>query len=46
MDIIYTRFLISSFFDDASKYGDCAKFWGYVETNAELFCVESCNVMS
>jgi hypothetical protein len=28
------------FFDEAFKYGDGAKVWGYVGTNAEPLCVE------
>jgi hypothetical protein len=30
-------------FDEAFKHGDGAKFWGYVETNAEPLRVEFCN---
>jgi hypothetical protein len=37
--------LIIVFFDEAFKYDDCAKFWGYVGTNAEPVCVEFCNFM-
>jgi hypothetical protein len=29
--------------DAAFKYGDGAKFWGYVVINAEQLCVEFCN---
>jgi hypothetical protein len=35
--------LIIIFFDGAFEYGDSAKFWGYVEANAEPVCVEFCN---
>jgi hypothetical protein len=30
-------------FDAVFKYGDGAKFWGYVGINAEPLCVELCN---
>jgi hypothetical protein len=33
-------------FDEAFKYGDGAKFWGYVGTNAEQLRVEFCNLRS
>jgi len=41
---IHTRFIkIIILFDESVKYGDGAKFWGYVGTNAEplrvLFCI-------
>jgi hypothetical protein len=31
-------------FDEAFKYGDGAKLWGYVGTSAELLCVEYCKL--
>jgi hypothetical protein len=39
-----TRFIwVLIFFDKALRYGDSAKFCGYVETNTEHLCVELCN---
>jgi hypothetical protein len=32
-------------FDEVFKYGDGAKFWGYVGTNGEALYVEFCNVL-
>jgi hypothetical protein len=29
--------------DDAFKYGDCVRFWGYIEMNTEPLCVDFCN---
>jgi hypothetical protein len=43
MDIPTSFILIIIMFDEASKYGDGAKFWGYVGTEAESVCVEFCN---
>jgi hypothetical protein len=34
-----------SFFDETFIYGDCAKFWHYVRTNAESLSVEFCNFL-
>jgi hypothetical protein len=31
------------FFEEAFKYGNSAKTWGDVRTNAEPLCVELCN---
>jgi hypothetical protein len=43
---IPTRFIwIFILFDIAFKYGDVAKFWGYVGINAEPVCVEFCSVV-
>jgi hypothetical protein len=30
-------------FDEAFEYGDSAKFWCYIATNSESFCVEFYN---
>jgi hypothetical protein len=39
-----TRFIwVLIFFDKALRYGDSAKFCGYVEINTEQLCVELCN---
>jgi hypothetical protein len=43
MDIPISFILIIIFFDPVFKYGDGAKFWGYVVINAEQLCVEFCN---
>jgi hypothetical protein len=37
--------LIIVLFDKTFKYGDGAKFWGYIKTNAEPLCVEFSNVI-
>jgi hypothetical protein len=34
---------IITFFDEVFEYGGDSTFWGYVEENAELLCVEFCN---
>jgi hypothetical protein len=39
----YKFILITDFFDSAFKYGDGAKFWGYVGTNVELLWIKFCN---
>jgi hypothetical protein len=36
MDIFRSFIVIIIFFHEAFKYGDGAKFWGYVGTNAEF----------
>jgi hypothetical protein len=36
MDMSTSFIWIIIFFDEAFKYGDGAKFWGYVVTNAEI----------
>jgi hypothetical protein len=44
MDIPIGFISIIILFDAAFiKYGDGAKFWGYVVINAEQLCVEFCN---
>jgi hypothetical protein len=35
--------LIIILLDKTFKYGDGAKFWGYVRTSTEPRCVELCN---
>jgi hypothetical protein len=40
---IPTSFIWIIFFHAASEYGNGSKFWGYVGTNAEPFCVQFCN---
>jgi hypothetical protein len=40
-----TNFIwIITVFGEAFKYGNCAKFLGYVRENAESFCVEFCTM--
>jgi hypothetical protein len=36
---------IAILFDEGFKYGDGAKFWGYIGTNAEALCIELCNIV-
>jgi hypothetical protein len=36
----YTLYFNCYLFDEAFKYGNGAKFRGYVKTNKEPFCVE------
>jgi hypothetical protein len=43
MDIAISFIWIIISFDAVFKYGDDAKFWGYVGINAEQLCVEFCN---
>jgi hypothetical protein len=44
MDITISLIWIIILFDAVSiKYGDGAKFWGYVVIKAEPLCVEFCN---
>jgi hypothetical protein len=43
MDIPISFIWIIILFDAVFKYGDGAKFWGYVVTNAEQRRVELCN---
>jgi hypothetical protein len=43
MDIPISFIWIIILFDAVFKYGDGAKFWGYVVINAEQLCVEFCN---
>jgi hypothetical protein len=43
MDIPTSFIWIIILFDSVVKYGDDAKFWGYVGLNAEQLCVEFCN---
>jgi hypothetical protein len=33
-------------FDEAFKYGDAAKFWSYITTNAKVIFVEFCSFES
>jgi hypothetical protein len=42
MDIPTSFFKIVILFEGAFEYDDCAKFWGYVTTNAGPFCIEFC----
>jgi hypothetical protein len=44
-DVATSFIWIIILFDKALKYGDGAKFWGYVSKNAEPLCVEFCNFM-
>jgi hypothetical protein len=43
MDIPISFIWIIILFDAVFKYGDGAKFWGYVGINAEPLFVEFCN---
>jgi hypothetical protein len=43
MDILTSFIWTIIFFHGAFEYGGGPKFWGYVGTDAELFCVEFCN---
>jgi len=43
MDIPKSFIWMIILFDEAFKYGDGAKFWGYVGTNTEPLCVQFCN---
>jgi hypothetical protein len=43
MDIPTNFIWIIILFDAVFKYGDGAKFWGYVVIKAEQLCVEFCN---
>jgi hypothetical protein len=43
MNIPISFIWIIILFDAVFKYGDGAKFWGYVRINAEVLCVEFCN---
>jgi hypothetical protein len=43
MDIPISFIWIINLFDAVFKYGDDAKFWGYVGINAGPHCVEFCN---
>jgi hypothetical protein len=45
MDISATWIWIVILFDEAFKYDDGEKFWGYVGTSTELLCLEFCNFM-
>jgi hypothetical protein len=44
MDTLICFTWITLFFNETFKYGDTAKFWDYVGTNAESFCVELWNL--
>jgi hypothetical protein len=40
----HTSFIwMTALFDEAFKYGDGAKLWGYIGTNVESLCVELSN---
>jgi hypothetical protein len=43
MDIPISFIWIIISFDAVFKYGDGAKFWGFVVINAEQICIEFCN---
>jgi hypothetical protein len=44
MDIPISFIWIIILFNAVFKYGDGAKFWGYVGINAEPLCVEDSNL--
>jgi hypothetical protein len=43
MNISTSSILIYFLFNEAFKFGDGAKFWDYVGTNAKPLCVKFCN---
>jgi hypothetical protein len=42
---VHTSFIWLILFDEAFKYDDGAKSWGYVGTNTEPVHIEFCNFM-
>jgi hypothetical protein len=42
LNYIRQNFWIIISVNDALKYGDCVKFWDYVEPKTETLCIEFC----